>query len=102
MKLIDERTKDGSRQFACLPQTVAWSSICEHAAFLPGAEVLNTVAGAISKAWFEFCFCRHRFMVDAEEGLVRLIVNDPQCADLILYQVGCHFEKLLVAREGKA
>ena len=95
MKLIDERTPDGSRHFACLPQAATWTAICEHIRLLPDAELLNFVGEGVAKAWIDFRFRQHRFLINARNGFFRLFVRDPLCADLILYQVGCHFERLL-------
>ncbi len=57
--------------------------------------MLNFVGEEFAKAWLDFRFRRHRFLIHARDGLFRLFVRDPQCPDLILYQVGCHFERLL-------
>jgi hypothetical protein len=94
MRLIDERTPDGSRHFACFPQTATWRCVRDHALLLPQARLLNVV-GDEGKAWFDFNFRGHCFLIQSRERCFRLIVRDPQCADLILYQVGCHFEHLL-------
>jgi hypothetical protein len=95
MRLVDERTPDGSRHFACLPQTAAWASVCDYAMALPSAKLVNFVNDAHAGAWLDFCFRQHRFLISAHEGRLRLFVRDPQCPDLILYQVGCHFSQLL-------
>lgn len=95
MILIDERTRDGSRHFTSLPQTATWEDAHDHVLLLSGAEMLNFVVDEFARAWFDFCFRRHRFLVHARDGLFRLFVRDPQCPDLILYQVGSHFEQLL-------
>jgi hypothetical protein len=95
MRLIDERTPDGSRHFACLPRTTTWRRICDHALLLPEAELINVVADGVAAAWLDFHFRGHRFLIQSHERRFRLFVRDPQCADLILYQVGCHFERLL-------
>lgn len=95
MMLIDARTRDGSRHFTSLPQAAAWEDIHDHAMLLAGAEMLNCVVGELARAWIDFSFRRHRFRIHARDGLYRLFVRDPQCPDLILYQVGAHFEQLL-------
>jgi hypothetical protein len=96
MRLIDERTGDGSRHFASLPQTATWGTVCDYVLLLPGAEMVNFVADGPAKAWLDFRFRRHRFLINARHGFFRLYVCDPQCPDLILYQVGYHLERLLV------
>ncbi len=95
MILIDERTRDGSRHFTSLPQKATWENIHDHALLLSGAEVLNFVADEYARAWVDFCFRQHRFLIHARDGLCRLFVRDPQCPDLILYEVSAHFEQLL-------
>jgi hypothetical protein len=95
MRLLDERTLDGSRHFACLPRTVAWEAVCNHVRRLPGAKPINVIVGGPAPAWLDFEFRTHRFLIDARNGSFRLIVQDPQCCDLVLYEVGCHFERLL-------
>ena len=95
MRLIDERTPDGSRHFACLPQAATWAAVCDHVLLLPDAEMINFVGEGLAQAWLDFRFRRHRFLINARDGRFRLFVRDPQCPDLILYQVGYHFERLL-------
>jgi hypothetical protein len=95
MKLIDERTRDGSRHFASLSHAVSWGSVCDHVSLLPGAEMVSLFADGPGRAWLDFRFHRHRFSIKSRDGHFRLFVADPQCPDLILYQVGCHFERLL-------
>jgi hypothetical protein len=95
MILIDERTQDGSRRFACLPEEATWDQVRNHAALLPNAEIVNSVSGEHAKAWLDFRFRQHRFLIKTGDGRVHLFVHDPQCCDLILYEVGRHFEQLL-------
>ena len=101
MRLIDQRTRDGSRHFASLPQAASWGALCDHVLLLSGAEMINLVAEGPAKAWLDFRFRRHRFLIDARDGRFRLFVRDPQCLDLILYQVGYHFERLLGKRSNE-
>jgi hypothetical protein len=62
---------------------------------LPGAEIVRFFADWPARAWLDFQYRRHRFTVNLRGGVFHLFVADPQCPDLILYQVGCHFERLL-------
>lgn len=94
MRLIDERTQDGSRHFACFPQETTWDEVCSHAALLPDAEIVNSVSGDHAPAWLDFRFREHRFLIKTRDGQLHLLVYDPQCCDLILYEVGRHFERL--------
>lgn len=94
MKLIDQRTADGSRHFACLPQAVSWTALQDRVALLPDAQLLSFVAEGIARGWLDFCFRQHRFLINAHDGHFHLFVHDPQCPDLILFQVGSHFETI--------
>jgi hypothetical protein len=95
MKLIDLRTADGSRHFARFRQAAPWAAVREHALLLPNAVLINCVGNEMAHAWLDFHFRRHRFLISAQEGYFHLFVRDPQCSDLLLFQVGCHFEQLL-------
>ena len=95
MKLIDTRTQDGSRHFATLPQVVTWGVVCDHILLLPDARMINFVADWPARAWLDFQFRGHRFAINARDGLFQLFVCDPQCPDLVLFQVGSHFERLI-------
>lgn len=99
MRLLDQRTNDGSREFAALPQTAGWEVICQHAQLLASADC-PVSAGDEPGAWFEFGYRQNRFLLTAGDGVVRLFVRDPQCPDLILYHVGRHFEQLLERAAG--
>jgi hypothetical protein len=95
MKLLDERTGDGSRHFATLPQRASWGWLCDHVLQLPDAEMINFVADNPNRAWLDFYFRRHRFAVRARDKRFHLYVRDPQCPDLILFEVGSHIERLM-------
>ena len=43
MKLIDERTPDGSRHFAKLPKIAPWEIVRDHVLLLGSARVVNYV-----------------------------------------------------------
>jgi len=94
MQLIDRRTEDGSRHFASLPKTCTWQALCEHVLLLPGAQIANFVASGVAEAWIEFTHQGHRFLVSEQGGQFRFLVRDPQCPDLILYQVATYCEGL--------
>ncbi len=95
MQLIDRRTEDGSRHFVSLPKASTWQALCEHILLLPGAEITNFVAAGAAAAWIDFTYQDHRFSVSLQGGDFCFVVRDPQCPDLILYQVASHCEKLL-------
>jgi hypothetical protein len=95
MQLIDRRTEDGSRHFASLPKTCAWQALCGHVLRLPGARVANFVAAGLSHPWIDFTYRGYRFLVTERGGELCFLVRDPQCPDLILYQVASRCEELL-------
>jgi hypothetical protein len=95
VKLIDERTPDGSRHFARWSHTASWEALYDHVRSLPNAEMVNFVSQQDAPPWLNFTFRGHHFVIHSHEGQSQLFVRDPQCSDLILYQVGRHFEMLL-------
>jgi hypothetical protein len=95
MMLIDERAADGSRHFARLPKVTPWQVVRDHVLLLDSAKVINYVDEGIASPWLDFAFRGHRFLVHSHENQLRLFVCDPLCSDLILYEVGRHFERLL-------
>ncbi len=100
MKLIDERTPDGSRHFSRLHHVADWENVRDHALLLPGAEIANFVRSELAEAWLDFSFRGHRFQIRSRQQHLHLFVDDPQCSDLLLYQVGRHFERLMHKDEG--
>jgi hypothetical protein len=55
------------------------------------------VAAGVAEAWIDFTHRGHRFLVSEQGGKFCFLVRDPQCPDLILYQVATHCEKLLAS-----
>jgi hypothetical protein len=97
MKLIDQRIFDGSRHFAKLPKTTPWEVVEGHVLLLEGAKVVNAVSGTVATPWLDFTYRDQRFLVHSHENELHLFVRDPQCSDVLLYQVGAHFERLNAA-----
>jgi len=95
MKLFDHRTDDGSRYFSRLPRPERWDVLYDCVLRLSGAKVINHVGEDFGRPWLDFHYCGHRFLICLSEEHVQLYVDDPQCSDVLLYQVGRHFEKLL-------
>jgi hypothetical protein len=94
MKLIDIRTRDGSRHFLSLPQSTAWIAVRGHAMRLPQLEILNFVDSEDLQARLEFLFLGHRFLIQGIDRQHHFFVSDPNCSDLIVYQVARHFSQL--------
>ncbi len=61
---------------------------------LPDAAMVRCIDGGTAEPWCEFRFRQHQLVIKSCDGHVCLFVRDPQCCDMILYEVGCHFEKL--------
>jgi len=94
MRLIDLRTTDGSRHFASLPRPADWSAMRDHVRGLSGAKTLCYFSEDRKSPRMDFSFRRHYFLIAPRGDSIELFVQDPQCPDLILYEVGRHFEQM--------
>jgi hypothetical protein len=94
MRLLDERTGDGSRLFVRLPKRTTWQQFRDHVTTLPGAELASPVPGDVPSALFAFTYGGQRFMVGNGGDPYCLFVSDPRCGDVRLYNVTAHCEKL--------
>lgn len=94
MRIIDQRTEDGSRRFLCLPKTTDWEGLRGHLAQLPGLRVANYLAGGFAPM-LDFFYWGHRFSIQEQSGEFWFTVLDPMCSDLTLYQIAIHVEGLL-------
>ncbi len=94
LTLIDHRTADGSRHFARLVTVAPWERVRQHVRRLENAELINSVDPPGPRAWLDFSYRGHRFLVHEQGRHVDLLVRNPLCCDLILYQVGSHFLRL--------
>ena len=90
IRLIDRRTEDGSRLFTYLPQTAGWEGLHTHLRRLPGVQIANYVPAELTEPWIDFLYRSHRFSVRQQEDRICLIVRNPQCPDVILYQLAAH------------
>ena len=98
MRLIDERTRDGSRHFASLPQTASWGDPLRLCAAVAGRQDDQFCGGGARQGVARLPLPRAPFPDRRPRRRFRLFVRDPQCLDLILYQVGYHFERQLGER----
>jgi len=94
MRLLDERTPDGSRHFARLPKIAPWEVVRDHVLLLRGAKIINDINRGAAATWLDFAYREHRFVIHCHESELRLYVHDPQCSDVVLFQVGSHLERL--------
>lgn len=91
LKIFDIRMKDGSRQFADVPERVLPSQMRKIIAKLSGVEIQNFLAsvGEI-EAWIEFRFRGFDFAVNNQNCEYWLFVRQPECPDEILREVATH------------
>lgn len=94
MRLIDERTADGSRCFARLSSDAVWRGVCEHLLRLPGVESAPSPGGEFTSSKLDFHFRGYRFQMALRDGELFLIVRDPLCSDLLLCQIAYHLSEL--------
>jgi hypothetical protein len=90
-KIFDIRMRDGSRQFADVPERVLPGRMRKIIARLPGAEIQRFMAsvGEI-EAWIEFRFRGFDFAVNNQNCEYWLFVRTPDCPDEILREVAAH------------
>jgi len=94
-KLFDHRMKDGSRNFADLPETVFYEELREIAKKFEGATVTGFVTDWVTEVWLDFEYCGHKFSINNQYGEYWFFVENPSCPDKILLEVVEHFERFL-------
>lgn len=102
VRIYDLRMNDGSRHFACLPETYAvarpqWEDIRDHVAVLEGAVLTGYATDQVTEAWIDFTFRGYAFSMNNQNGEWWFFVQDPACGEEILDGVLVHFEALLGA-----
>ena len=93
---LDNRMRDGSRNFLALPQTRDWYATRDHVGTLDGAKVTGFVCDHVTEAWIDFIFEGEAFSINDQFGEYWFFVEDPACPDEILERVAIHFAKLLM------
>lgn len=93
--IFDLRAADGSRHFACLPQTQMWTKVRDHIDSLSGAVLTTFVCDNITEAWIDFTYRDHNFTINDQYGEYWFFVQDPVCPNEILDEVVQHFRLLL-------
>ena len=92
-QIFDIRMRDGSRQFADVPERVFPSQLCKIIAKLPGAEIVEFVASVAQiEAWIDFRYRGFDFAVNNQNCEYWLFVRQPECPDEILREVAAHCE----------
>ncbi|HVJ86476.1 MAG TPA: hypothetical protein VM452_12585 [Caulifigura sp.] len=91
LKLLDVRMKDGSRNFADVPERLLPSQMRKHIARLPGV-VIQSFAASVGEieAWIEFRFRGYDFSMNNQNREYWLFVKQPDCPDEILREVATH------------
>jgi hypothetical protein len=91
LKIFDVRMKDGSRQFADVPERVLPSQMKKILGTLPGAKIVSFAAsvGEI-EAWIDFQFRGFDFAVNNQNCEYWLFVRQPECPEEILREVAVH------------
>jgi len=93
-KIFDLRMKDGSRQFADVPERVLPSQLKKILAKLPGVDIVSFVASVAEiEAWIEFRFQGFDFAVNNQNLEYWLFVRQPECPDEILQEVARHCDQ---------
>lgn len=86
--------KDGSRNFADLPEFVFFDELRSHARKLAGAVEASFITDWVTEVWLDFEFQGHRFSINNQMGDYWFFVEDPSCPDDILAKVVRHFETI--------
>jgi hypothetical protein len=90
-KIFDIRMKDGSRQFADVPERILPGQLRKVIARLPGSEIVSFMAsvGEI-EAWIDFQFRGFDFAVNNQNCEYWLFVRQPECPEEVLREVAVH------------
>lgn len=88
--------KDGSRNFADLPEVVFFDELREIARKFEGAHETGFITDWITEVWLDFEYRGHKFSINNQMGDYWFFVENPNCPDEILREVIEHFEKFLV------
>jgi len=100
VQLLNDRMKDGSRNFILLPQTVPPFRLIPHILTLWGAFPTAYVP-SLAESWINFRYRGHKFSVNNQFGDFWFFVEDPSCPAEILERVANHFAKLLASRNAR-
>lgn len=93
-RLFDFRMKDGSRNFADLPEIAYFNELRSHARKLAGSSEAGFATDWVTEVWLDFEYRGHRFSINNQMGEYWFFVEDPNCPDDILVEVVRHFESI--------
>jgi hypothetical protein len=94
VKLLDQPTHDGARQFARLPQTTHSATLRDHLAQLPGVKV-RLFLDSVAESWIEFELEGHAFSINDQFGEYWFFVTNPNAPEELLERVVSHAVALL-------
>lgn len=86
--------KDGSRNFADLPEVVSFDELREHGRTLRGAVETGFATDWVTEVWLDLYYRDHRFSINNQMGEYWFFVEQPDCADEILIDFVRHFEQV--------
>jgi hypothetical protein len=101
-ELLNITAKDGSRQFASLPESRSWYALRDHLTRLPGVTVTEFLTDGFTEAWIDFSFRGHSFTVNNQWGEYWFFVRQPECPDAILSEVTDYCRRFLAKRFGQS
>lgn len=87
--------KDGSRNFADLPETVFFDELRDIAKKFEDAKVTDFVTDWVTEVWLDFEYRGHKFSINNPYGNYWFFVQNPDCPDEILLEVIEYFERFL-------
>jgi hypothetical protein len=97
VQLLNNRMKDGSRNFILLPQTVPPLRLIPRIVTLWGAFPTAYVP-SLAESWIDFRYRRQNFSINNQFGDFWFFVEDASCPTDILERVANHFSKFLAVR----
>jgi nicotinate-nucleotide adenylyltransferase len=84
--------KDGSRNFADLPEIVCFDTLRSHARKLAGVSEIGFLTDWVTEVWLDLEYRGHRFSINNQMGNYWFFVENPLCPDDVLLEVVNHFE----------
>jgi len=93
--LLDDRTDDGSRKFAELPECHPFELLRDHIASLRGAVVTDFLTDGTVEVWIDFALEGEEFTVNNQLGEFWFFVKNPDAPDALLHRVVKHCARLL-------
>jgi hypothetical protein len=96
IKLLDIRSKDGSRQFFDLQKSISWDDLIIHLKKLDQLEIKEFLPSPDLGSWLDFSFKKFEFSVNEQIGMYWFFVENSSCPDEVLYQLAEHLSAIIV------